>query len=266
MSKSDLQTLDPATAGPLPAPAAESRPGGIEIHACWLQIGVYGDSTCPELPKHIHCRNCPVYSSAGVRLLDRPFPDGYRQEWTAHFAREKQKQIPPTRTSAIIFRINSEWLALPTQAFQEVAEHRPIHSLPHRRRGTVLGLVNIRGELLICVDLGRLLGLAPSSQPSSSSFSSSTLDPRPFALRTPHSALPTEGRLLVVSWEGQRLVFPVDEIEGIYRFQAQELKEPPATVARSSQGHMQGLLLWQQKTIGVLAAESLFPALNRTLS
>src|SRR5947208_600171 len=121
----------------------------LEIDACWQKIGVDGDRSCPELPKAIHCRNCQVYSDAGLRLLNRPLPEEYRRESTAHFGREKIL-APPARSSILLFRINAEWLALPTQAFQEVAEWRKVHSLPHRRQSVVLGLVNIRGELLIC--------------------------------------------------------------------------------------------------------------------
>ena len=144
-----------------------SRPGGqrsvadsppVEIDTCWNRIGVHGDSSCPELQNFVHCRNCPVYSNAGVQLLDRPLPEQYRREWTEHFAQEK-KAAEPAKGSALLFRLHTEWLALATQAFQEAAERRLIHSLPHRRSGLVLGLVNIRGELLICVSLSRLLGL-----------------------------------------------------------------------------------------------------------
>jgi chemotaxis-related protein WspD len=228
------------TDGSAPSTAAER-----DFPACWLEIGVYGKGDCPDLPKYVHCRNCPVYSDAGVRLLDRLLPEGYRREWTAHFAQEA-KAAPPARTSAVVFRISAEWLALPTQAFQEVAERRRIQSLPHRRQGIVLGLVNIRGELLICISLGRLLGLEKRAAGETH--------------RTVYE------RLLVVNWEGNRLVFPVDEVEGIYRFQARELKEPPATLAKFSLSHTQGLLLRQQRTVGVLNAASLFPALNRSLS
>lgn len=159
MSLSSLQPDEPA------ATNEQERlwPNGqaMDIRACWNEIGVKGNGTCPELQKVIHCRNCPVYSKAGVQLLDRPLLPGYRRAWTEHFA-QKRKLAAPARRSALLFRINAEWLALPTPAFQEVAERRPVHSLPHRRQGIVLGLVNVRGELLICVSLGRLLGLAGS--------------------------------------------------------------------------------------------------------
>ena len=223
------------------SPQAEAE----EIHTCWNRIGVHGDGSCPELKKFVHCRNCGVFSSAAHRLLDRPLPEEYRREWTAHFSQEKKRAVP-TKISVVIFRIADEWLALPTQAFQEVAERRRIHSLPHRRQGTVIGLANIRGELLICVALERLLGLdrAPSRQP----------------------ARPGYDRLLVASWEGSRLVFPVAEVQGIHRFQGQELRELPATVAKSTATFSEGILLWRDKTVGFLDPASLFSSVNQNLT
>ena len=137
----------------------------VEIYACWNEIGVQGNATCPELQQFIHCRNCPVYSSAAVKLLDRPLSAAVPPRVDRAFRATQAARGAGHGASALVFRINAEWFALPTQAFQEVAEHRPVHSLPHRRHGTVLGLVNIRGELLICVSLGHLLGLerAPSA-------------------------------------------------------------------------------------------------------
>ena len=56
---------------------------------CWKEIGIWGDSSCPELKKASHCRNCPVYSAAGIRMLDRPLTPGYLEEWTELLARPK---------------------------------------------------------------------------------------------------------------------------------------------------------------------------------
>jgi chemotaxis-related protein WspD len=224
----------------------------LEVYACWNEIGVQGKASCPELQNFVHCRNCPVYSNAAVQLLDRPLLPQYRRERTEDFAQPKQPVAQPKqpvaqpKTSALVFRLNAEWLALPTQAFQEVAEPRPVHSLPQRRQGIVLGLVSIRGELLICVSLGHLLGLdrAPSGK----------------TRRRAHD------RLLVTNWDGNRLVFPADEVRGLHRFQMSELEEPPATLAKSNLSYTQGLLAWQGKTVGLLDAHRLFSSLNRSLS
>jgi chemotaxis-related protein WspD len=212
---------------------------------CWQRIGVYGDGSCKELQQHIHCRNCRVFSNEAHRLLDRPLPEDYRSEWTAHFAQEETPALP-AKVSVVLFRIQAEWLALPTGAFQEVAERRTVHSLPHRRQGMVMGLVNVRGELLICVALARLLGLERAA-------------PRN-AARTAYD------RLLVANWEGSRLVFPVDEVHGIHRFQAQELRSLPATVTRSQTSFSQGIFVWQQKAVGYLNPSPLFASINRSLA
>jgi chemotaxis-related protein WspD len=152
----------------------------------------------------------------------------------------------PAKISTVLFRIQSEWLALPASAFQQVAEQRWIHSLPHRRHGLVLGLANVRGELLVCVSLGRLLGL-------------------PAAARS-GAARAGFRRLLVAGWEENRFVFPVDEVHGLHRFQAHELKEPPATVAKSYPAFSQGVFLWGDGAAGFLDAERVFSALNQNLS
>ena len=227
-------------------PGAElpNGPAG-EVYACWNKIGVYGNGSCAELPQFVHCRNCPVYSHAGAQLLNRELPPSYRREWTEHFSREKTLG-KPGKISALLFRLSREWLALPTQAFQEVAERRLIHSLPHRRQATVLGLANVRGELVICVSLGRVLGVETGSP------------------HEPQRA--TYDRLLVANWDGQRLAFPVDEVYGIHRFEPQQLKQPPATVSKSRESYARGILHWQQRAIGFLDAELLFATLNRNLS
>jgi chemotaxis-related protein WspD len=217
----------------------------LEVRACWSEIGVLGNGSCPELQKFIHCRNCPAYLNAAVQLLDRPLLPQSRREWTEYFA--QPKQLPaPVKASVLVFRIHAEWLALPTPTFQEVTECRLVHSLPHRRKGIVLGLVNIRGELLICVSLGHLLGLE-----------------RPTSGRAPRR---TYDRLLVTNWDGNRLVFPADEVGGIHRFQLSELKELPATLAKSNPSYTQGLLMWQGKAVGFLDADRLFSSLNRSLT
>jgi len=215
------------------------------LHDCWNSIGVVGDNSCRELVRHVHCHNCPVYSAAAAQFLDRPLTADYRREWTDHFAREK-KIATPAKTSAIIFRISNEWLSMPTEAFQEIAERRGLHSLPHRRRGVVLGIVNIRGELLICASLGKLLGLDATA---------------PIKRQ-----LAVFDRLLVANWNGQRFAFPVDEVHGVHRFHSADLREPPATVSRSGFNCATGVFPWRNFTVGFLDPESLVAALNRNLS
>jgi chemotaxis-related protein WspD len=253
---SEAQTGDPLVAelqlaaGELPA----------QVHDCWSTIGVSGNGTCRELQKFVHCRNCPVYSAAGLQLLDRPLSADYRRERTGHYAAAK-KLTQPAKTSLIVFRLGQEWLALPTAAFQEIAERRHLHTLPHRRRSVVLGLVNVRGELLICASVARLLGLPGDELRVTTDEQSSTPSPG-----TRHPPLATRhGRLLVANWDGQRVAFPVDEVFGIHRFHLDEMKEPPATISKSALTYTQGVFAWRERSVGFLDADLLFNALNPAL-
>lgn len=211
---------------PAPPPPAESAD-------CWERIGVCGgDRSCAQLAEFIHCRNCPVFAAAGARLLDRAAPAGYRAEWTRHFAAAKAAAAAG-KQSGVIFRVGAEWLALPPLAVQEVVERRAIHSLPHQRNQFILGLANVRGELVVCVSIARLLG--SESRPRESGW-----------------------RLLVTNWRGQRTAFPVDEVFGLHRFHPQEFQAAPAPGAAFALG----VLKLGGRIVGVLDAENFFAGLN----
>jgi len=219
------------------APAAQ--PG------CWNVAGVYGQRSCPELLKFVHCRNCSVYSEAANRFFDRAAPEGYRQELTTRFATSRQPAELGS-ISAVFFRLGPEWLAFPTRCLQEATEHRPIHSLPHRRSPVVLGLVNIRGELLICVSLAHLLELGPRSSAEE--------------IRRNHR------RLLVVHLDGSRFALPADEISGPHRFHQRELQTSPGATGTAAARLIQGILTWQNAAVGCINAEHFFASLNRNLA
>jgi chemotaxis-related protein WspD len=212
---------------------------------CWNRIGAWGNASCPELAIHAHCRNCPIYASAAMRHLGGALPGGYLEEWSARIAQE----IPPAAQatgSVVIFRVAAEWFALQTAMFEEVAATRPIHALPHRRSGGILGLANIRGELVPCIALRHLLGLAAAAAEAAG-----------------EQAAP---RLLVVRQGVERAVFPVEEVHGIHRFELRELQAPPATLAGPAQGFATGVLRWRERSVGVLDGARLFASINRSLA
>lgn len=205
---------------------------------CWNQIGVEGDRSCPELKTYIHCRNCPVYSAAGRELLDREAPPGYLNEWTHLLTQEKEEQAVGT-ISVGIFRLGEEWLALPAQLFKEVTEPSLIHSLPHRSNHILLGITSIRGEIQICISLSEFLGLEPAA-PS-------------------HNMSPiVYKRMVVVEKEGDRWVFPVDEIYGVHRIHPMDLRNVPATVSKASVTYTKSIFIWQDKSVSYLDEELLF--------
>ena len=211
---------------------------------CWNRIGVHGDRSCPELVAHVHCRNCGVYARAAARLLDHEPPHEYLLQWTRHVSLPPDR-VDAERTAVLIFRVGAEWLALPGHAVAEVCELRPIHSLPHRRRGVMLGLVNVRGELLACVSLARALGI----------------DERGLA---PAGRL-VHQRMIVLRSGETRLVGTADEVHGLHTAGASALVNVPATVAKGAATHVRAMLTWRERSVGVLDHHLLFSTFRRSL-
>ena len=218
------------------------------LQDCWNQVGVQGDGTCPRLDEFFHCRNCPVYRSAAARGLHGEPPADYLAEWTARLAEPPAATSEPNTASVMIFRLGAEWLALPASIFQEVAEPRPVHSLPHRRGKGLQGLVNVRGELVVCVSLAGTLGIDENSAV--------------VAADTHHMVY---RRLVVVGTDGGRLAFPVTEVHGIEGFAPSQLRPVPATLGLSSSRYTRGILAWQGRRVGCLDSVALFTTLNRSL-
>ena len=220
---------------------------------CWNRIGVRGDRSCAELLRHIHCRNCPVFSEAARTLLDVPAPAGSGRISTEHFARpahsEPEYAVGADTESVIVFRLRAEWHAIRTAVCLEIADLRPIHSLPHRRSGAVLGVANVRGALLVCISLPLILGV--TAQP----------DPKPAQSR--RAAVP---RLLVARSTGGTVIFPVDEVQGTERIRAQDLKDVPATIARAKATYTRAVIARDDKTVGLLDEQVLFHAVEQALA
>ena len=212
---------------------------------CWNQIGVRGDGSCPELKGHIHCRNCPVYAAGAVELLGVECSAGLLSERTQGVG-EPQHTDELASNSLLVFRLGTEWLALRSSALKEVASQRPIHSLPHRR-GSVRGLTNIRGELLVCIALERIIGTEPAA-----------------SVCAPETHTTIE-RLLVLDHTGERVVFAVDEVLGVQRFSSRELMEIAAGSSRARKSYLRASLAWRDKTIGVLDEDRLFQSIAESL-
>ncbi|MBI5801883.1 MAG: chemotaxis protein CheW [Verrucomicrobia bacterium] len=241
------------TATDVSAEAAPSSAPGVPLGAprpmtdCWQHIGVWGNGSCGELQAHLHCRNCPTYAAAAMRLLDARPPSGYRREWTEHIA--LKAAVADAGTPLLVFRVGDDWLALGIGVMEEVGEARRIHTLPHRREGVLLGVVNVRGELLACVSVGRLLGLEKGVGTS--------------AVPLPGKS---SGRLLVVRHAGERYAFPVTEVRGV-----QHLVLPVEPPAFSPGDQVMGAagrsrVEWRGRNVCCLDEAKLFAALSRSLA
>jgi len=224
------------------------EPAGA-ISECWRKIGVRGDQSCPELEAHLHCRNCPNHAQIARELLDRAVPQGYREEWARFFAKPASDGAKQGRLETVlIFRLGQEWLALPAAACQEIAEPRPIHSLPHRRSSAVRGIVNVRGELLVCIALSELLGIEADTAPQAGA--------RITAFR----------RLVVVGAEGRRSAFEVDEVHGLHSFDRNELGPAPATIGKATASVVAGVIAWDGRAVGRLDDGRLAGLIDRSIA
>ena len=222
----------------------------VIVDDCWNRIGVQGDKSCPELVKVVHCRNCPVYAAAGARLFDRAPPADWIDEQTRNLATAIDQQSRDT-TTVLIFRLADEWLAVPVADVIEVAEPRQVHSVPHRTGGLLDGIVNIRGDLQLCVSLARLLGI-PSQQGNDQA-------------KTPAGGLKRLDRMIVVQQGHDRWVFPADEVSEVHRVPTDEIVPLPATVERSAARISRGVFTWKDKQVGCLDTSRFFAALKNLI-
>jgi chemotaxis-related protein WspD len=218
---------------------------GQPVNDCWNRIGVRGDVSCPELERHVHCHNCPVHAAAALALLDHEPPAGTHASWTTHFAEPLTTGARGT-VPLFVFRIGSDWFAIPTGLIAEVAPERTIHTLPHRRRGAVIGLVNVHGALVVCLSLGAVIGLegTPSAAPE-----------RQFE----------RARMLLLRQGELRAACPVDEVSGIHRVEPAALVDTPAAMA-GARACVTRVWTWRDATVGVLDDALLGQAIHRSLA
>jgi chemotaxis signal transduction protein len=112
------------------------------------------------------------------------------------------------------------------------------------------GIVNIRGQLQVCILLEGLLGL-----------------PAP-AVDIPVAA--STARLIVVERVGdrgvERWVFRVDEVAGVHRVPGQSLRDVPATVSGAGTRATTALFSWHDRTVGLLDVSRLLDGLHGRIS
>ena len=217
---------------------------GQPVNDCWNLIGVRGDVSCPELQRYIHCHNCPVHADAALALLDREPPAGTHAGWTTHFAEPLATETSGT-VANLVFRVGRDWFALRVGLVAEVAPERTIHTLPHRRGGGVLGVVNLHGALVVCLSLGAVLGR--------DGVASSTTE-RQFE----------RARMLMLRHGDVRAACPVDEVSGIHRVAPAALAPTPASVA-GTRDCVTHVFTWRDTTVGVIDETLLCQAIRRSV-
>lgn len=225
-----------------------STPAAVTLDDCWNRIGVWSaqGASCPRLTECIHCRNCDHYARSGRQILERALPEDYRRQWTQRLAEPRRTEDAHSR-AVMLFRLGDEWLALDSRCVSEITPVLKIHCIPHRSDELVKGLVNIRGELRLCVSIGTALQLDKASE-------SHFVD---------HEILE---RMVLIENPEHSFVFPVSEVEGIVRYRESDLQALPATLANARSKLTTGIVGMDDRQVGILDHELLFFALAKGLS
>ncbi|HOV89509.1 MAG TPA: chemotaxis protein CheW [Syntrophorhabdaceae bacterium] len=213
---------------------------------CWKIIGIFGDSSCPELSVLIHCRNCKVYNNAGRGLFDRDVPVDFVEESTKLISVAKEQELKGY-LSVIVFRVGEEWLALKTIYLQEITSLKPVHRVPYRTNDIFRGIANINGELLLCISLVRLLEHNHEEEDTQNETN-------------------VFKRMIVINKNGERYVFSVDEVLGIFRISLNEIKEPPVTLMKSPSNLIEGIFELLGNKVGFLGDDRFLSALKRGIT
>lgn len=220
----------------------DERPGlsmelSTTVNDCWKRIGVTGDGSCPKLDEYVRCLNCPTYAQASRMLLDRMV---VTEEKADHQDSTRDESDDGAFLQALVFRLQGEWLALPVSALEEVVAARRVHGIPHRRNGSLQGLVNVRGTLLPCVSLAATLHVVTIAEVSRA-----------------------RRRMLVLGARAGNIVVSVDEVDGIHPINVAKLASIPATLALSTVKHTIGWGLCGKRHVGLLDAGMVRGALER---
>lgn len=218
--------------------AGDSNLNSMQLDDCWNRIGTWGKETprCERLTEVGHCSKCDVYRGAGRLLLKRPAPQGYLEQWR-EFLAAKPNSGSSSGRFFVLFELGGKLYALPASALEQVADAAPIRTLPHNRRAGVLGVVNIRGDVLPCADLAALLKLHTSE-----------------ANRSAASCR----RMLVAKPGAARWVLPAEQVVGLQRL------DMPTLNAGSSPGEslLNGSIVWDERNVHVIDVEGLARSLE----
>jgi len=221
----------------------------IDRPDCWNVIGVAGDRSCAELTAHTHCRNCPTYAAAASTRLDRPIADSAIEIATAYYAAPREIENASS-AACFVFRLGAEWLALPMALLDEVVAARSTHSLPHRRGAVKIGVLSVRGDILVHVSLAGLLGIPDD-------------DAAPPGV---HGHARSAPRVVVLADGRGRLAISVDEVMGIHRYDPVALRPVPATLGQAMVSYASALLAVGDRIVGVLDGTRVLASLSHALA
>lgn len=211
---------------------------------CWESIGVFGAGVCELLDDYHHCKNCPIYAISGRNLFERDISPDLISEWTSIISLPKESESV-NKTSLVIFRIADEWLGLNTNVFQEAVVSRYIHFVPSRTNEYFHGIINVNGELLMCISIAKLLNL-PNIQRESIKDNDKLFK-----------------NVLIIFDNNIRYAFPADEFLGVASVSNEDMTNPPLTVTKADNTITSAIILHKSKSVSIIDEQKLFSLINR---
>lgn len=211
---------------------------------CWQIIGIDGDRSCPELDKHIHCRNCPTFVDAAREFLDRAPEEDYIDEVTGLNTNMSSGAVRDDGVPVMTFRLGPEWHGLPVRVIEQIHPVAPIRRVPHRNNPGFLGLTSVEGQIELCMSLHAALGVDDGD------------------------GAPATGirRWLMLKLGGERWVAPVDEIRGVVRVDEKSIQPLPATLERSPDPASSGIFEFDDLRVSLLAPDPLLRRFRASLA
>src|SRR5262249_14112453 len=140
------------------------------------------------------------------------------------------------------------WFALSTRVVKEVTERLTVRSIPQRTTDVLLGLVNLRGELQLCISLKGILGVARADAHGRDDGQSRS------------------ARLVGIAAGEDRWPLPADEGLGGFLLPPAEVQECPSALTDATAPARKGVVYWQGKAVNYLDETVLFDTLKRCIS
>jgi len=182
-------------------------------------------------------RDASPVETAIQRLLDRPLSDAdlaAGAEWAARPADTRDRET----LGLLLFRLSNETAAIPAALLRRVTPWARPTPIPHRTTGVLRGVCNVLGELVLCADLRRLLGLPALEGADAPSRSAD--DPR---------------RMVVMGAADAPWAFEVDALIGFERIAKAVIRPPPITVEYASAACTAGIADIRGEPVTVLDGE-----------
>lgn len=200
----------------------------------------------PSIPVSASATPERSVSDAILRLLDRPITDADLAAGSEMAARPSPSRTTET-VRLLLFRLGNENAALHAKNLRRVTPAARPSPIPHRTSGVLRGVCNIRGELVLCADLRKLLGLPPRGE----SEAENATDAR---------------RMVVIGPADNSWAFEVDALMGVENADVSTFREPPVTVAYAIGEFTRGVTEIGGRSVTILDGERILAGFKAGLS